>query len=286
MRFTILGSTGFIGSRVAALATAGGHEVVRPARDESLDGRELGHVIYAIGVTADFRRRPHDTVTAHVTKLQEVLTRASFESLVYLSSTRVYSRCALGSESGDGPPAVSEDTPIPVLSSDFNDLYNLSKLMGESLALTAGPRVRVARLSNVVGADFHSDNFLMSILRDSLLLGRVELKTALESAKDYISVEDVARTVLRLGVEGRQPIYNVAAGFNTTHREIQRQLAECTGAAITVKDGSPVIRFPVIDISRLRSDLGFTPGPLNEILPALVHEFRAHHSQQTSRAAA
>jgi len=67
--------------------------VICPTRDESLDGRDLGHIIYCIGITADFRRRPHDTITAHVTKLQEVLTRTSFESLVYLSSTRVYSRC-------------------------------------------------------------------------------------------------------------------------------------------------------------------------------------------------
>ncbi len=286
MKFTVLGSTGFIGSHVTDLARAGGHEVVCPARDESLDGQELGHVIYAIGVTADFRRRPYDTVTAHVTKLQEILTRTSFESLVYLSSTRVYSRCAAGGVTENDPQSISENALIPVLSSDFNDLYNLSKLMGESLALTLGHRVKIARLSNVVGLDFASDNFLISILRDSLRWGRVEMKSSLDSAKDYISVEDVANVVLRLGVEGRHAIYNVAAGTNTTHREILRQVVRLTRTEVTVNEGSPTIGFPRIDNSRLRTDLGFTPRLLKEMLPALVDELRAHLAQQTGKDAA
>ena len=94
MKFTVLGSTGFIGSHVAALARSQGHDIYCPSRRDSLAGRDLGHVIYAIGMTADFRHRPHETIEAHeadvenrphetieahVTKLQEVLKQSSFE---------------------------------------------------------------------------------------------------------------------------------------------------------------------------------------------------------------
>ncbi len=89
--FTVLGATGYIGSRLVAHLQAQGHTVWAPARgDAEVFTRPLGHVMYCVGLTADFRTRPFDTVDAHVGLLAEVLRRAQFESLLYLSSTRVY----------------------------------------------------------------------------------------------------------------------------------------------------------------------------------------------------
>lgn len=275
MKYTVLGSTGFIGSHVAALARQQGHAVDCPARNQCLNGRDLGHVVYAIGITADFRKRPHDTITAHVTRLQEILTGSTFDSLVYLSSTRVYARC------GAGP--VDETTPIPVLSTDFSDLYNLSKLMGESIALTHGARVKVARLSNVVGPDFDSDNFLMSVLRDCVTRGSVELGLALDSAKDYVSVEDVASILLRLGPEGRHPVYNIASGRQTTNQQIVTVLEQTTGARATFRAGAPNITFPPICIERVAEEFGFQPQAVEVMLPGLVKEYQR---VQSSRSAA
>ena len=279
MKYTVLGASGFVGSHVAELARKNGHDVFCPGRDESLVGLDLGHVIYSIGLTSDFRQRPHDTVTAHVTKLQQVLTQSTFDSLVYLSSTRVYARCPIDS-------TVTEEMPLSVLSTDFSDLYNLSKLMGESIALTHGPKVKIARLSNVVGMDLTSDNFLISVLRDCIQVGRVELKTALDSSKDYISVLDVAEMLLRLGVEGQQSIYNLGSGINTTHSEIIQRLGLLTGARFNVAAGSPKVSFPRIGISRLEREFGFSPRSLTTIICSLVSGFRSHYSQQTSKSAA
>ena len=286
MKFTILGASGFIGSHVATLAREQGHEVFCPGRDTRLEGLELGHVIYAIGLTSDFRQRPHDTVTAHVTKLQQILTQTDFDSLVYLSSTRVYSRCPTSTSGSHDPVAVSEDTPVSVLSSDFSDLYNISKLMGESLALTHGRKVKIARLSNVVGMDVSSDNFLISVLREALQTGRVELRTALESAKDYVSVSDVAEILLRLGTEGRHSIYNVASGANTTHREIVTRLGLLTGARFSVVAGSPTVTFPPINVHRLIDEFQYAPRSLDAMICSMVSGFRSHFSQQTDKYAA
>jgi nucleoside-diphosphate-sugar epimerase len=274
MRFTVLGSSGFIGSHVAALAARNGHEVECPSRDENLFGRSLGHVIYCIGLTADFRSRPHETVQAHVSKLQEILTGTQFESLVYLSSTRVYSRCPLEN-------AVCESTPTAAVSQDSGDLYNLSKLLGEAVALGHGPHVKVARLSNVVGPDLASSNFLTSVIRESLHAGHVRLQTSLDSSKDYIHVKNVADLLLRLGPKGQSPVYNVASGQPLSHREMLSELTRLTGSTFDVADNAPVVRFPRIDIQRIEAEFDFSPLSVIDCLPEIV---RAHQSESEKAA--
>ena len=64
-QFTVLGARGLIGSRLAASLARDGHEVCTPLRDDDLTSRSLGHVIYAIGLTSDFRTRTFDTITAN-----------------------------------------------------------------------------------------------------------------------------------------------------------------------------------------------------------------------------
>ena len=89
---TLLGSTGFIGSHVAAHLQREGLEFQTPARGEALAGRNLGHVLYCIGLTADFRERPWDAVDAHVCMLLDVVRHCTFDSILYLSSARLYAR--------------------------------------------------------------------------------------------------------------------------------------------------------------------------------------------------
>ena len=159
--FTVLGASGYIGSRLVAHLQAQGHTVWAPTRgDTEVFTRPLGHVIYCVGLTADFRTRPFDTVDAHVGLLAEVLRRAQFDSLLYLSSTRVYM----------GAASTHEDAPLSVLPGDPSYLYNLTKLTGESLCHACGrPGVRVARLSNVVGPgmDSASGNLVADLLRQA-----------------------------------------------------------------------------------------------------------------------
>src|SRR5215204_2623584 len=88
--FTILGASGFIGSRLAKRLGALGLEYQGVGRHDVLPAASLGNVIYCIGLTADFRSRPFDTVEAHVCKLLHVLRNCEFDLLLYLSSTRLY----------------------------------------------------------------------------------------------------------------------------------------------------------------------------------------------------
>lgn len=159
--FTVLGASGYIGSRVVRHLRAEGHAVWAPERgDSSILNRPLGHVLYCVGLTGDFRNRPFDTVQAHVGLLAEILRHANFESLLYLSSTRVY----------QGAERTDEDAPLTVVPGTPSDLYNLTKLTGESLCHCSGREgVRVVRLSNVVGEgmDPASGNFIATLLQDA-----------------------------------------------------------------------------------------------------------------------
>ncbi|MFA7242155.1 MAG: NAD(P)-dependent oxidoreductase [Sulfuricellaceae bacterium] len=261
MKFTLLGASGFIGSHLLAHLEASGHECFAPARDDAtLFEQELGQVIYCIGLTADFRRRPFDTARAHVCFLAEVLEKADFASLLYLSSTRVYA----GSSSGD------EDARLLA-----GDLYNLSKLTGEALCCAGGrDNVRVARLSNVFGNDFSSDNFLPAIIRTAVREGRVTLDTALDAAKDYVSIRDVVNILPRIATQGKFGIYNVAGGRNTGNRELLAKLSEITGCSVDAPDGAPATAFPPISIGRLEREFTYAPLAVLDCLEGLIAEYR------------
>lgn len=267
MTFTIFGGTGFIGSHLAAQLRRRGIDPYLPSRhDTAWRDRPLGHAIYAIGTTADFRRRRLDTVQAHVCRFADVLQHGGFDSLLYLSSTRVYA----GADSG------GEASRLCVDPHSLSDVYNLSKLMGEVLALTSEqPRVRVARLSNVYGPDWESDNFLVSVIRDAVDRGATTFGTSRESSKDYVSIEDAVDLLLAIAEMGKERIYNVAAGAAMTHGDLAAALREATRCQTYFADTAPTIGFPHIDISRIRDEFGAVPRRLADDLPRLVAAYQA-----------
>ena len=274
--FTVLGAPGFIGGRVVDYLQSQKNTVFAPDRNDfRIFSESLGHVIYAIGVTADFRSRPFDTVDAHISVLSSVLRRSKYESFTYLSSTRIY----------DGAESTNENTGFIVNPADPSDLYNLSKLMGEALCLAQpNDAVRIARLSNVygdhaAGALVESQNFLEALIYEAVSDGRIELHTSLDSAKDYVAVDDVCQALTQIALTGTERIYNVAAGQNINHAQLTETLAAVTGCSIEVASNSPKIEFPAINITRL-SQLFLTegkdwsPAPLLDHLPHLASAYK------------
>ncbi len=263
--FTVLGARGFIGSRLFGSLARAGHRVDAPPRDASLRDRPLGHVLYSIGLTADFRTRPFDTVTAHVCKLNAILRDSKFESLTYLSSTRVYSGLT---------GTVDEASSLRVDPNAPGDLYNLSKLLGESIALHAGRPAKIARISNVYGADHASDNFLASVMRAAVATGSVTLHATATSAKDYVSLDDVVEILPRIAVEGRASIYNVCSGTNISNAQLAERLSAIVPCRVDYAPGAEDRVFPRTSNDRLRAEFGFRAASLLDDLPALVEAFR------------
>jgi nucleoside-diphosphate-sugar epimerase len=256
--FTVLGATGTIGSRLLTSLRMAGHQVDAPGREDTrIFTRPLGHAIYCIGVTADFRTRPLDTVEAHVCLLRRLLAGAQFESLTYLSSTRVYG--------GEMTVEMDEDAPLRVNPNDPSDLYNLSKLMGESLCLHAGRRnTRAVRLSNVVGGEAAgSANFIPALVSEAKA-GKITLRSDPESAKDYIHIDDVVALLPRIAAEGTRPLYNLASGIQVSHRAWVQALAAHFGAQVEYTPGAPRFSFAPISIARITAEFSAAPRPALE----------------------
>jgi nucleoside-diphosphate-sugar epimerase len=254
-----------IGAALTAALRAGGHEVLTvdrlalPALLES--GRPTGHVISCIGLTGDFRTRPLDTAEAHVGVAARCLAGLRCESFLYLSSTRVCARAL----------ATDEDAPLPCLPADPSDLYNLTKLTGEALCL-ADPRagVRVARLSNVYSAEPGAGTFLGQIITSGRDTGRVLFRQGPQSEKDYVSLADVVRLLPMIATGGRHRLYNLAAGRNTSHASIATILSASPGWLTDFIPDAPTIRFPPIDIGRLRAEFPAPSGDLASDLARLA----------------
>jgi nucleoside-diphosphate-sugar epimerase len=264
MNFTVFGGSGFVGKSLVDYLTRKGHDVFVPVRnDEGLMGLDLGHVIYAIGLTGDFRARPFDTVEAHVGVLSRLLQSSRFDSWLYLSSARVYGR--LGENS-----LAQEDMQIPVFP-DSDGLYDVSKLLGEALCLAqSNPRIRIARLSNVYGHNQSEHTFLAAVLNELKNTGKVVIQEAPESSKDYISLVDIPPLLEEIALSGRERIYNVASGRVVTHGELASKLSQLTCGTVLFEENAPCRVFPKIDISRVANEFAYTPRLLfNDIIELL-----------------
>lgn len=268
---TILGASGFIGSQLAKTLRDLGETFFAPARGADISGQRLGNVIYCIGLTSDFRSRPLDTVNAHVCELLQVIRDCDLDSLLYLSSTRLYN---------SGLEVAHEEDAIQVAPLNPSDLYNISKLMGESLSLCSGKKVRIARLSNVYGGDFASENFLPSIIRDAVTKGKIVLRTSPDSEKDYVSIDDVTAALVKIARGGRHEIYNLASGANISNRALVEAISRITNCEVEFLPGASQVRFPTSNIDRMREEFGFTPRGVLEDLEGLVSLYRNRLGEQ------
>lgn len=267
---TVLGAGGFIGQHLVAHLQRAGHACYAPVRgDPAVFTRPLGHVVYAIGLTADFRSRPLDTVEAHVCFLRQLIQQASFTSLTYLSSTRVYA----------GATDTRESARLQVNPNDASDLYNLSKLMGESLCLHGGHAgMKVARLSNIVGLRPDPDIFIDQLLAEGCRTGHVHLHTALASCKDYLSIGDAVELLTRIALSPDTGIFNVASGEGVANQQVVDALQRHMGFAVTVAPDAPVWDFQPIDTRKTQARFGLAPQLFADHFPHFLQQYRQHRS--------
>ncbi len=260
MTVTVVGARGFVGARLTQRLAAEGAQPWTPVKgDPELLKRDLGVVYYCAGLTADYDRRPFDTVEAHASLVSEIIRAGHFEKLVYCSSTRLY----------DGLPQVEVDetTPLVFDPGDPRRVYDLSKALGENLTLArSGGRGAVARLSNVYDWDHRAPGFLSEWLIKAAHTRDLLLDSSPHIRRDYIHLEDVVSGLI--GIAGGAGIYNVACGSLVSNAQIAEVFAEegwtvrFTGAA----DPPPP---PNVSARRLAS-LGVRAAPVKDAVRAYL----------------
>lgn len=266
---TIFGATGFIGSNIVKYLESENIEYYLPKRNEKLDFSEnLGDVIYSIGLTSDFRNKPFETVEAHVGYLSEILEKAKFNSFIYLSSTRVYKGL-------DSDVLGHEDMKLSVESKNIDEIYNISKIMGESLCYAQkNKNIKIARLSNVFGYDEKSKNFLNSIIKEVIKSRELELYTTLSSAKDYIYIDDAVKLIVEILLYGKEKIYNIASGINYSNEFIINEMKKNVDFNYKINEKAEQVIFPKISTKKIQSEFNFKPTRFEDKLIELINLYK------------
>jgi nucleoside-diphosphate-sugar epimerase len=269
MRFTILGANGFIGSNLTNYLKTKNCEIFTPNISE-IQSENLGHVIYCIGITSDFRERPYDTVNSHVSLLNDFLKNRDFESFLYLSSTRVYMNSS----------STNEANSLIVNPNKFTEIYNISKIMGESICLSSKkPNIRIARLSNVIGKNFESDDFIFSLIHDAIKNKEILLHSQLKSEKDYILVNDVVEILYKISMRGKSKIYNIASGKNLSVEKIMELLKKLTSCKVQIDNNASLNKFKEINIEKIKNEFEFKSKSIEDVIHDLVIEYRDNYSK-------
>jgi len=265
--YTVIGAGGFIGGRVRQRLDEAGAEVFAPARgDRDLFTRDLGRVVYCAGLTGDYREKPFEAVEAHVGLLARVLEQASFERLVYLSSTRLYDSLAGG--------VGREDAALPLDPNQTHHVYELSKALGENLALNQSDgRGAVARLSYVFDWADGAAGFLSEWLIRARASRSLLLNSSPSHARDYIHLDDVAGALRAMLDQGDAGLVNVASGRTLTNGEVAEVFRRRGWTVAFTKEGQAVAPSAGVDVGRL-ARLGApardVPGLIDSYLAALA----------------
>ena len=260
---SVIGARGFVGSAILERAVEEGIDARGYRHDEVPLDVELGTIVYCSGLASGADRAPLDAYRQHVAALIVLLRNATYERVVYVSSTRVY-------DHGNG---THEDDSVAFRPFQQSDTYALSKAAGEGLVLSANANNRVVRLSNVYGPSLRSELFLSDILRQAARSGKIALRSSLESSKDYVSVRDAAELILKIASSSEQPIYNIAAGRNTTHRQLIEEIQRWWDVKVEIAAGAPTIVVPAIDVSRTQGEFPFQPMDVVNDMKELLHAF-------------
>ncbi|MDD3836699.1 MAG: NAD(P)-dependent oxidoreductase [Phenylobacterium sp.] len=258
-RATILGAAGFVGSRLRRRLEGQGIDPFCPAKgDPAVFEEELGVVYDCAGLTADYAARPFDTVEAHATLVARLAEKARFDRLIVLSSTRLYDSSAA--------EVAREDDPLTLNPAEPRHIYDLSKALGENIALTqTSGRGAVARLSNVFDWQAGAPGFLSEWLIRAAGADRAfTLDSSPGVARDYIHVDDVVDALLAIAAAPAPGIVNVASGELVENRQIAEVFAAAGWRVDFARDAAPPAP-PCASVAKLR-DLGVSPRPALDVV--------------------
>lgn len=291
-RALVTGGAGFVGSALTRILAAEGFTVT--AYDSLNSGRadylppEIELVVADIRNEADFAAvvertspevifhtaaihyipycdaHPQETMQVNVEGTEVVLRvadRLKVPRVVFCSTAAVYPAL-------DGPLNEASTPHGPM------DIYGLTKWFCEELIThlqkKSDTRFVIARLFNVYGPRETSPHLIPAILKQ-LIEGVNTIKVGnIEPKRDYVFVDDVAKSLMKLGTTDFGPVdatpirANVCTGVEHSVREVLQALQDVTGRALTLEQDPSRMRASdrphlLGDASHLKSLVGWAP---------------------------
>ena len=307
MKVLVTGGAGFIGSHLVDRLVQEGHEVVvvdnlltgkrrnlnkearfykqdiQSSRLERVFSRERPLLVMHLAAQVDLRRSVEDPIFDAQVNILGTLNL--LEQAVKYGTRKVIFSSSGGAIYGEQDvfPA-PESHPIRPLSP-----YGISKLNGEQYLAyyqrVSGIQHVILRYSNVYGPrqDPEGEAGVVAIVTGKMLAGEQPIINGNgRQTRDFVFVDDVVEANLAVIGKEVQGIYNVGTAEETTVNDLFRLLVELTNANCKelhgpAKKGEQARS--VVDISRLRQELGWEPKvPLREGLKRTVEFFRERAS--------
>lgn len=314
MRVLVTGGAGFIGSHIADLLLAEGHEVV--VLDNFSRGSRLNVPSGALLVQGDIRdahvladlaRDFHPEAICHqaaqiavgdsvrgpaedadinivgTVNLLDLAVRSGIRKFVFASSGGVIY----------GDP---EQLPVPETAPvDPRSPYGISKACGEMYVRTFG-RIHglstvILRYANVYGERQSTvgEGAVIAIFCDDLLQNRIPMihGDGLQT-RDFVHVSDVARAnAVALGESAPNGVYNIGTGVQTSIRDVYALVCQAAGTKIEPSKTSARpgdVRFIAVDIALAEKQFGWKPTMnLSEGMTRTYEWFKNQIDQEAAR---
>jgi UDP-glucose 4-epimerase len=201
----------------------------------------------------DCERFPSETLEVNVMGTQHLLDACSEhppQRFVFASTADVYAANLL--------PHSEDDAVGPV------GVYGVSKLLGERLLRDQAYRlegctIAIARLFNVYGPGDPHPHLLPEVLRQ-LGIGSVLRLGDLDSARDFVYVEDAAEALIALLNVGESGVFNVGTGTAVSGRELVQTVAAVVGREVEIERDHGRLR------RRVRPNLCAVPDRLRDVV--------------------
>lgn len=282
MRVAITGGTGFIGGTLASNLCSRGVEVVvvdsaplsRPppgprlkvvkgdVRDEALlassfKGCDAVAHLAALkeGHPPSYTKEEMESVNVDGTrKALRAAESSGVGAFILASTVAVYGECS-------GP--ASEDVPLSPMSG-----YGKTKVAAEDECLKSdGPLLRTAslRLANVYGPSEGAGAGVVSLFAKAAARRRsLQVYGDGGQTRDFVHVQDVVAAFESAFARSlpRGSVFNVGTGKGTTLKQVIAFFQNAYGGGLEVTHLPPrkEIRYSVADISKARSQLGYSPS--------------------------
>ena len=247
-KYTIFGSTGFLGKNLKDFLIKKKHHVFCPPKKKYRFNQNLGHVFYCAG-TSDSISNPEKALSANLIYLNNIILNNNFKTFTYFSSIRVYSANKL----------TKENVKIECDLSERGSYFKSLKLAAESLCLQINnPKIRIIRLSNLYGKHFDKQIYLLpTILKNFKQNKIIRLSISPNSTKNYLNVDDAVRISIQIARHGKFRIYNVASKSAIKIGEILKTLKVFKKIKIKISKNPKLTHESKINTNRIKKEFNF-----------------------------
>lgn len=245
--YIVYGSKGYIGSKIINLLRKKKQKII--CVKKNLYSKKIGNVIYCVG-SDDWSINPFKTYNSNFVHLYNFFKKKiKYKTFTYISTTRLYLNLK--------NKIASEDDDL-VISKKKNSIFNLQKLMSESL-LSFYKNIKIIRLSNVYGYCVNKKTILPTIIRDSILKKKIIISINLNSQKDFISENDAVRNIYLLVKKKKlSGTYNLGSGKNTKIKKILSIIKKYTNCNIKFLKNLSKESYPKLNLSKIKGIINFS----------------------------